>query len=224
MNAHIKKINTKCNKCCALLTKNTIVVNRRCCKSCLSKSNNKTPIVKNYNIENVSNKAERTLIIGNSGCGKTTLMLDILKKYDPNSVYIVSKTEDQYPLKYKNQSTEIEPLEHYEDANLIFDDMLGSKQARDIDQFFCRGRHHNINIFYISQSWYALPKNTIRNNSSVICIFQQTKTDVQSLYRDVAGLDMGYHEYLNFCREAWGKPYNYIQINRHEPFENRYSI
>ena len=101
--------------------------------------------------------------------------------------------------------------------------MLGSKQARDIDQFFCRCRHGNI-IYYISQSWYALPKNTIRKNCSVFCIFKQTKIATQSLYNDVAGLDMSRKEWYDFCRMAWDKPHIYIQINRLEDINNRYTI
>ena len=51
--------------------------------------------------------------------------------------------------------------------------MLGSKEANDIDAFFSRGRHQNLDIYYISQSWYELPKNFIRNICSKIILFPQ---------------------------------------------------
>ena len=227
-NAIIRKVNNPCNKCGELINLENMAHNRRCCRKCHHKQINKKSqaelIIKQQQQQQQITKPERTLIIGASACGKTTLMLDILKRFNPENVYIISRTENQYPLKYYNQSTEIEILNFYENSSVVFDDMLGTKQARDIDQFFCRGRHNNINIYYLSQSWYSLPKNTIRNNSSVLCIVSQTKADMQSLHRDVAGLDMSYQDWLELCREAWSKPHNYIQINRCEPIQNRYSI
>ena len=53
------------------------------------------------------------------------------------------------------------PLEGYGDTTFVFVDMLGSKEARDIDAIVTRGRHQNLDIHYISQSWYESPKNTI---------------------------------------------------------------
>ena len=108
-------------------------------------------------------KTERTLIIGGSGCGKTFLMLLLVKDRNPN-VYIICKTHNQYRSKYHNQSSEILLLEAYGNRNFISDDMLGSREAKDIDASFTRCRQQNLDIFYVSQSWYELPKNTIRNN------------------------------------------------------------
>ena len=91
-------------------------------------------------------KTERTLIIGRSGCGKTFLMLSLLKDKNPDDVHIICKTDNQYPSKFHNQSSEILPLEDYENKTIVFDDMLGSKGAKDIDAFFTRDRHQNFDI------------------------------------------------------------------------------
>ena len=99
-------------------------------------------------------KTETTLIIGRSGCGKTFWMLSLLKEKNPGVVYIICKTANQYPSKFHNQSREILPLEDYGNKTIVFDDMLASKEAKDIDAFFTRGRHQNLDIYYISQSWY----------------------------------------------------------------------
>ena len=226
----IKKMHTPCNKCGDRINLDNVMRHRKCCKKCYYKQiNKKLPIqIEQQNaqedIQQDRQQPERTLIIGPSGCGKTSLMLDILKELNPKDVYIIAKTEDQYPLKYYNQSTEIENLDFYENSHVIFDDMLGSKQAKHIDQFFCRGRHGNINVYYISQSWYSLPKNTIRNNSSVLCIFSQSRRDLQSLYNDIAGFDMSYKEWVDFCRKAWSVSHNYIQVERFKPLNNRYTV
>ena len=71
--------------------------------------------------------------------------------------------------------------------------------------FFTRGRHQNLDIYYISQSWYELPKNTIRNNCSRIMLFPQTLKDITMIYNDISGLHMSFSEWRDFCRDAWKK-------------------
>ena len=44
--------------------------------------------------------------------------------------------------------------------------MLLSKQEDNIDLFITRGRHSKIDIYYISQSYFNLPKKTFRNKSN----------------------------------------------------------
>ena len=169
-------------------------------------------------------KTDKTLIIGRSGCGKTFLMLSLLKDKNPDNVYIICKTDNQYPSKFHNQSREILPLEDYDNKTIVFDDMLGSKEAKDIDAFFTRCRHQNLDIYYISQSWYELPKNTIRNNCSRIMLFPQTLKDITMICNDISGLHMNFSEWRDFCRDAWKKRYNYIQIDKDEDLDDMYSI
>ena len=71
-------------------------------------------------------------------------------------------------------------------------------------------------MFIIYQSYFDLPKRTIRNNSNIIILFQQTLKDVEHIYRDIAGFDMSYDEFKSLCREAWKEKYNYLLINRLE--------
>ena len=115
-----------------------MVKNRKKCNKCLNnvRNKNKKPIIKHVYENNTMIRTERTLIIGRSGCGKTVLMFSILKDKNPDDVYIICKTANQYPSKYHNQSSEILPLEDYGNKTIVFDDMLGSKEAKDIDAFF----------------------------------------------------------------------------------------
>ena len=83
--------------------------------------------------------------------------------------------------------------------------MLGSKKAEDIDAFFTRGRHQNLDIYNISQSWYEITKNTIRTNYSSIMLFPQTLKDITMFYDDISGLHMSFSEWRDFCRDAWKK-------------------
>ena len=203
-----------------------MVKNRKKCNECLNniRNKNKKPFIKHVYENNTMIKTERTLIIGRSGCGKTFLMLSILKDKNPENVYIICKTANQYLSKYHNQSSEILPLEVYGNKTIVFDDMLGSKEAKDIGAFFTRGRHQNLDIYYFSQSWYDIPKNTIRNNCSRIMLFPQTLKDITMIYNDISGLHMNFSEGRDFCQDAGKKRYNYIQIDKDKDLDDMYSI
>ena len=92
--------------------------------------------------------------------------------------------------------------------------MLLSKQENNIDLFFTRGRHNNIDIHYISQSYFHLPKSTIRNFSNIFFLFKQTVRAIILLIHDIAGLDMNLGEWKQLCCKAWGNVYDYLQIDR----------
>ena len=103
--------------------------------------------------------------------------------------------------------------------------MLLSKQESNIDLFFTGGRHNNIDIYYISQRYFHLPKNTIRNNSNKIILFKQTLRDIILLFHNIAGLDMNLEEWKQLCRKAWENDYDYLQINRFDKIGNgRFTI
>ena len=94
-----------------------------------------------------------------------------------------------------------------------------------IDLFLTRGRHSNNYIYYISQSYFHLPKNTIRNSSNTIILFNQTLRDIVLLFHDKAGLVMNLEEWKQLCRKAWENDYDYLQIDRFTKIgEGRYTI
>ena len=148
------------------------------------------------------NKNNGTLIIGFSNCGKTFLMNYFLfRKQD--LIFIITKSSNQYPNIKAQTSHEIQPLNEYENSTVLFDDRLLSKQENDNNLFFTRGRHDNIDMYYISQSYFHLPKITILNNSNIIILFKQTLRDIILLFHDIAGLDMNLEEWKELCRKAW---------------------
>ena len=121
-------------------------------------------------------------------------------------IYIITKSPpEQYTIskiKIREISDEIKPLNEYENGIIVFDDILGSSNSRFIDQFFIRGRHNNLDIYHLPQSYFDLPKRTIRNNSKKRVLFNQTLEDIEHIYRDVAGYDMNYDEFKDLCRES----------------------
>ena len=68
--------------------------------------------------------------------------------------------------------------------------MLLLKQESNINLFFRTGRRNNIDFYYTSQSYFHLPKFTIRKNSRKINLFKQTPRDLILLFHDIAGLDI----------------------------------
>ena len=145
-------------------------------------------------------------------------MLKLLSRISDRDIYTITKSPpEQYTSsknKIKEKTDEIKPLNEYEIGVIVFDDILGSSNSRYIDQFFIRGRHNNLDIYYLSQSYFDLPKRTIRNNSNKIILFNQTLKDIEHIYRDVAGYDMNYDEFKELCRKSWEEDYNYLCIDR----------
>ena len=123
-------------------------------------------------------------------------MFKTLSRMSDRDIYIITKSPpEEYTdskIKIKEISDEIKPLNEYENGIIVFGDILGSSNSRFIDQFFIRGRHRNLHIFYLSQSYFDLPKRTIRNKSNKIILFNQMLKDIEHIYRDVAGYDMNY--------------------------------
>ena len=168
-------------------------------------------------IDNVNNNVSiyenhRHVIIGPSNVGKTFYMLKVLEKIgNQKPIHIITRSPNQYP-NYKT-SNEIKPINKYSGSVVIFDDILGAKNISQIDEFFTRGRHEDLDVYYISQSYFALPRQSIRNNSDRLILFKQTLRDVQSMYYDIGAYDMKYDEFKEMCHKAWSERYNSLCID-----------
>ena len=112
-------------------------------------------------------------------------MLKILSRIPNRDIYIITKSPpEQYSnskIRIEEISDEMKPLSEYENGIIVFDDFLGSSNSRFIDQFFIRGRHKNLDIYYLSQSYFDLPKRTKRDNSNKIILFNQTLKDIEHI-------------------------------------------
>ena len=209
--------NKNCSACNIKLDINNYKKDRTVCKDCYNKKKRKNNLIQEPKIENDFNN-NRTSLVGPSFSGKSYLMLKILSRITDRDIYIITKSPpEQYTdskIKIKEISDEIKPLNEYENGIIVFDDILGSSNSRFIDQFFIRGRHNNLDIYYLSQSYFDLPKRTIRNNSNKIILFNQSLKDIEHIYRDVAGYDMDYNEFKDLCRKSWEEEYNYLYIDR----------
>ena len=172
-----------------MMDENNYLKHRTTCKKCYNENRRKNNNTLQPNIENVNNnnndivstyENHRHVIIGPSNVGKTFYMLKVLEKIgEQRPIHIITRSPNQYS-NYKT-SNEIKPINKYKGSVVIFDDMLGAKNSSQIDEFFTRGRHEDLDVYYISQSYFGLPRQSIRNNSDRLILFKQTLRDVQSM-------------------------------------------
>ena len=164
----------------------------------------------NTNVETYDNHAY--VVIGPRNVGKTYYMLKVLEKIgNKRPIHIITRSPNQYP--NHKTSNEIKAINKYKGSVVIFDDMLGAKDSSQIDEFFTRGRHEDLDVYYISQSYFALPRQSIRNNSDRLILFKQSIRDVQSMYYDIGAYDMKYDEFKEMCHTASDERYNYLCID-----------
>ena len=109
----------------------------------------------------------------------------------------------------------IDPAEHDNEQRnfVIFDDLIDDKQTQ-LSKYFTRGRHNNINTLYISQSYFHLPRKTIRNNCTLLILFKLSVRDLTNIWHDIVSCDMPLDEFKDFCHSAFEDDYGYIVIDK----------
>ena len=130
-----------------------------------------------------------TAIIGPSNVGKTFYMLKILERIDKKRpTHTITRSFIQHP-NYKT-SNNINSIDKNKESVVIFDGMVGARNSSQIDGFFIRQRHENLDVYYFSQSFFGLSRQSIRNNSDRLLLFKQALRDVETMYRDIEANDM----------------------------------
>ena len=71
----------------------------------------------------------------------------------------------------------------------------------------------NVNCFYLSQNYFKLPRQTIRENANFICLFPHDLKNINHIYNDRVGEDMSKEEFRKFCRTCWEKPHSFAVID-----------
>lgn len=132
----------------------------------------------------------RMLIVGNSGSGKTSTLMNLIYNMSDTFEEIIicckSKAEPLYEFledKYtKDKSVkimefgkeglpDIDKFDKEKQRLLVFDDLVNEKNQKAIEEAFIRARKKNCSLAYLTQSYYAVPK-LIRNNLTYIIIKQ----------------------------------------------------
>ena len=183
------------------------------------------------------------IISGSSGCGKTNLVLNFLLNKDIlsyNDVYIYCPTlyqpayeylesyfnnlEDyifkKYQIKHKilhlfgSDEDIVDPseLDRSKCHAMIFDDVMNTNQDI-IKDYFCKGRHNNVCVFYLCQSLLKIPKHSIRDNANVFILFRQDEKTLKYFFDMHVSGDMEFKEFKSFCDESWNEKHGYVVIN-----------
>ena len=166
--------------------------------------------VNNPNVSAFENHAY--VVIGPRNVGKTYYMLKTLKKIgNQRPIHIKNRSPSQKP--NFTRSDEIEPIDKYKGSVVIFDDILRARNSSQINDFYTRGRHENLEAFCISQSYFGLPRQSFRNNCDRLVLFKRTLRDVKSLYYVIGAYDMKYDEFKEMFQKAWIERYIYLYID-----------
>lgn len=185
----------------------------------------------------------RCIITGPSNCGKTNVVFNLLTQPNGlhfNNVYIFSKSlhQPKYQLLEKiilevgevgyfkfNSSADLEePGKAKPYSVFIFDD-ISSQNHKIVKDYFAMGRHNNIDMIYIGQTYSKIPKQLIRDNVNLICIFKQDDLNLKHIYNDHICSDMDFAKFKELCRRAWGEKYGFLVINKDQDIaKGRYRI
>ena len=121
------------------------------------------------NNNQIDNNCNRTLIVGPSFCGKTHLLLNKLQliRLDDNTrkIHIITRSPEQYSnieieqVKVE-EDLEDKSIQDFQNCCVVFDDMLDTSQKL-IDPFFTRGKHNDLDVYYLSQSYFFCLKEQL---------------------------------------------------------------
>lgn len=174
----------------------------------------------------------RGVIVGPSNCGKTNVMLSMLLDFNGlrfQNIYIYSKSLHQpkyeylkkviKPIKgmtyneFSNNCDVIKPSESLPNSIFIFDDIACEKQ-NNVREFFCMGRHHDVDSFYLCQTYTRIPKHLIRDNANFIIIFKQDDLNLKHIYNDHINSDMSFNQFKDLCSYCWKNEYGFLVIDK----------
>ena len=184
----------------------------------------------------------RCIMCGPAGCGKTNLLMNFLCDWlDYDRLHVYSKTLQQEKYKTLRKafeevcpgvatfSTNAEdvppPNEHDGDGTtvLVLDDVMLDKQDV-VERYFAYGRHVNVDIFYLVQTYSRIPKRVIRDNANLLILFRQDDKNLKHVYDNHVGVDMMFEEFKRLGSRSWNScQYGFLTIDKTVPVnEGRY--
>lgn len=186
------------------------------------------------------------LAIGPTGCGKSNVILNLILggHLEFDKLFVYSKTLYQPKMQFLQQNVAMaekktkkrigyffsqeEELPRPSDLNakdknlMLFDDVITEKQNGKIMSYFTQGRHNGVNVLYLSQSFFKVPKNCIRENSNFIVLFHGlNQTDVRNIWSAYSS-DLSLKEFKEFYKEGASAPHEFVVIDMTVPPSQRY--
>lgn len=175
----------------------------------------------------------RCIIAGPSNCGKTNVLISLIESENGLSfenLYLYSKTleQDKYIyleklirsvadigfFKFSASDQVIHPSITRKNSIIIFDDVIGERNQDIIKEFFCLGRHRNIDCFYLTQTYARISKHMIRDNCNFVILFRQDDLNLIHVFNDMGiACDMKFNEFKLFCLECWKEKYGFVVVD-----------
>lgn len=174
----------------------------------------------------------RCIICGPSNCGKTNIMLSLILHKNGlkfKNLYIYSKTTFQPKYRFlkevfsripqvnlfmfSDNKDVISPETALENSVIIFDDVTCENQV-NIRNYFCMGRHKQIDCFYLSQTYSRIPKQLIRDNVNFLIIFKQDDINLKHIYDEHVNCDFSWIHFKNMCSNIWKEKFACLIINK----------
>ena len=94
----------------------------------------------------------------------------------------------------------------------VFDDLLLEKQ-NPCESCYVRGRHSNVDCFCLAQNYFKLPRQTIRENENLICLFPQDLKTRKHIFDDHVASDMTKEQFRQSCKTAREKQHGFVIID-----------
>lgn len=116
--------------------------------------------------------------------------------------------------KFSSSDQVLHPNETKKNSIIIFDDVICEKNQTNIKNFFCLGRHRNIDCFYLAQTYARVSKHMIRDNCNFVILFKQDDMNLRHVFNDMGVMsDMKYDQFKLFCLECWNDKYGFVVID-----------
>ena len=95
----------------------------------------------------------------------------------------------------------------------IISDMLSNKKLNPIvTELFIRGRKLNISLVFITQSYFAVPKNIRLNSTHYFVMKIPNKRELQQIAFNHSS-DIDFQDFMNLYKKSTAKPYSFFVID-----------
>ena len=101
---------------------------------------------------------------------------------------------------------------------LILDDCYLGKQNK-AEAYYSRGRHNNCDTIFLSQNYFRLPRQTIRENCNFLILFKQDIKNINHIYADHCS-EIPLEEFRDFCAQVWKTKHAFVTIDLTSGIEN----
>lgn len=183
----------------------------------------------------------RAIICGPSNCGKTNCLFSLIENEHLlrfENIYVASNSLHQSKFCYlRKLLSEVDEVGYFEfgDGNIvpigdvrnnsliIFDDVHLDKQ-KDIRSFYAFGRHKNIDVFLLSQTYSIISKQLVRDNANLLILFPQDETNLLHIFKDHISGEMDFNKFKELCHECWKEKYGFVVIDKYNNKSGKFRL